>query len=195
MAAMKTWLGFLALFSVGIVMAAEMKPAMHEARGDGKAFLPDGRAVIRFDASAPKDASATWALESRLAPGWHTVELGFGPEQNTRKLIDFECLDETGAPVLSVNLYHAPSRNGTQPLATFGMHLARPAVAIRWRKNQVRNMVSAPLLQLRNQARPAPRKDAPSWKWWMLPWNRAKSDSFRPRRRTDACGFQLHRSR
>jgi len=139
----------LVLVSLGFTMAtAAVNPAMHDAEGAGKDFLPDGRAVIRFDATAPKDACATWALKYTIAPGWHTVELGFGPEQNTRKLIDLEFLDSTGTPILSVNLYHAPSRSGTQAVAVLGIHLTRPATAVRWRKNQTRNMVSAPLLGL-----------------------------------------------
>jgi peptidoglycan/xylan/chitin deacetylase (PgdA/CDA1 family) len=139
----------LALVFLGFTMAAAaVNPAMHDAAGSGKVFLPDGRAVIRFDATAPKDASATWALKSPLEPGWHTVELGFGPEQDTRKLIDLEFLDPTGAPILAVNLYHAPSRTGELPVAALGIHLTRTAMAIRWRKNQARNMQSAPLLGL-----------------------------------------------
>ena len=67
-----------------LTTSATENPAMHDAEGAGKVFLPDGRPVIRFDAAAPKGASATWTLKSPLEPGWHTVELAFGPEQNSR---------------------------------------------------------------------------------------------------------------
>lgn len=140
----------LVFLLLGLPMAiADVAPSMHDAEGAGKAFLQDGRAVIRFDASAPKDTCATWNLESPIGPGWHTVEMAFGPEQGTRKLIDLELLDSQGVPVLSVNLYHAPSRSGNLEVAVLGIHLTRPALAVRWRKNQTRAMVSAPLLSLR----------------------------------------------
>jgi peptidoglycan/xylan/chitin deacetylase (PgdA/CDA1 family) len=121
---------------------------MEEAAGSGRTTLSNGIPAIAFEADAPQGASAMWNLSSPLEAGWHTVEIEFGPETNTRKLIDFECLDAGGNPVLSVNLYHAPSKAGGAPFCRFGIHLSRPAAAIRWRKNQTRNMRSAPLVGL-----------------------------------------------
>jgi hypothetical protein len=136
--------------ATGIAMTtAAVNPSMHEAVGDGKTTLPDGRPAIIFDTKAPNGASAVWRLPSPLPAGWHTVELGFGPEDQTRKLVQYECLDATGDIILSLNLYHAPSRVGARPFCVIGMHLTRPATSIRWRKNQQRAMMSAPLIHLR----------------------------------------------
>jgi peptidoglycan/xylan/chitin deacetylase (PgdA/CDA1 family) len=141
----------------GITLAfGDVRLRMEDAEGPGKTTLAGGRAAIAFEAAAPNGASAVWKLAPPLAAGWHTVELEFGPENNTRKLIDFQCLDAAGDPVLSLNLYHAPSKTGGEPVCRFGIHLPAPASAIRWRKNQTRNMRSAPLLGLSLKAgRPA----------------------------------------
>ncbi len=133
-----------------------VKLLIEQADGSGRTTLSNGIPAIAFEAAATNGTSATWSLPSALEAGWHTVELEFGPENNTRKLIDFECLDAGGNSVLSVNLYHAPSKTGGNPLCRFGIYLSRPAAAIRWGKNQTRNMRSAPLvgLSVRN-GRPA----------------------------------------
>jgi hypothetical protein len=138
------------------ITVAGVNPAMHDAVGDGKTKLPDGRPAIIFDANAPNGASASWNLSSPLQAGWHTVEIGFGPENQTRKLVQFECLDAGGTAILSLNLYHAPSRSGKEPFCMTGVFLTQPAAAIRWRKNQQRAMKSAPLVHLRiHEGRPA----------------------------------------
>jgi peptidoglycan/xylan/chitin deacetylase (PgdA/CDA1 family) len=81
-----------------------------------------------------------------LQPGWYTVELGFGPENDTRKVIDLEFLDASKVPDFSVNLYSLPSQAGKDSVRILGVSLAREAHGIRWRKNQTRAVVSAPLL-------------------------------------------------
>jgi peptidoglycan/xylan/chitin deacetylase (PgdA/CDA1 family) len=145
----------LVSLTTSCVLAA-LEPAMHDAVGDGKTTLPDGRPVIAFDANAPNGASASWKLESPMRAGWHTVEFGFGSENQTRKLVQFECLDAKGEAILSVNLYHAPSRSGTGDTCVMGVYLTKEAKTVRWRKNQQRAMKSAPLVRLRiHQDRPS----------------------------------------
>lgn len=146
---MKQLASFAITAAAGITMAAaSIKLPMTGGEGDGRIVLPDGRAAIQFAAETPKDTRATWPLATPLAAGWHTVEIGFGPEGNTRKLVSLEWLDAQGARVLSVDAYYAPSRSGQLPVAVLGIYLARPAAAVCWRKNQARNMPSAPLVSL-----------------------------------------------
>jgi peptidoglycan/xylan/chitin deacetylase (PgdA/CDA1 family) len=136
-----------ALAAIGPMAAAGRLP-MDAAEGSGRITLPDGRPAIQFDASAPKDSFAEWDLPTPLGPGWHSVEVGFGPEQNTRKLVNVEWLDADGNPLLSVDAYHLPGRTGDLPVAVLGIFLDRPATTVRWRKNQARRMASAPLVSL-----------------------------------------------
>lgn len=145
----------LVSLTTSCVLAA-VEPAMHDAAGEGKTTLPDGRPAIVFDAGAPDGTSATWQLASPLQAGWHTVEFGFGPENQTRKLVQFECLDAKGDAIVSVNLYHAPSRSGTGDTCVMGVYLTRQAGSVRWKKNQQRAMKSAPLVRLRiHEGRPS----------------------------------------
>ena len=135
--------------AIGVtVAAASIQLPMMGCDGDGKIVLADGRAALQFDATAPKDTRATWTLPTPLEPGWHTVELGFGPETNTRKLVNLEFLDAQQRPLLSLDAYHLPSRGGMRPVVVLGIYLARSASAIGWRKNQTRNLPSAPLVSL-----------------------------------------------
>ena len=122
--------------------------AMNEANGTGRVTLPDGRAAVQFAASAPKDSQVEWKLIPAMAPGWYTVELGFGPEKNTRKLVDLEWQDAKGMPVLLLDAYDMPSRAGNRPTTILGVCLTRPAAAVCWRKNQERAVASAPLVLL-----------------------------------------------
>jgi hypothetical protein len=143
----KVLVAFVPLFCAAFMTAnATVKLAMHDAQGAGKMFLPDGRPVICFAPDEVQGAAATWTLNSPLEPGWHTVELSFGPEEKSRKLIDLECLDPDGTPTLSVNLYHVPSKMGSKPSTAIGVYLTKATSVIRWRKNQSRAMKSAPLL-------------------------------------------------
>jgi len=137
------------LASLTASAAAAVNLGMHDAAGEGKTTLPDGRPAIVFDTDAPNGAAATWKLASPLNAGWHAVEIGFGPEQQSRKLVQFECLDATGAAILSVNLYHAPSLGGSGGACVMGFYLTQEAITLRWRKNQQRAMKSAPLVTLR----------------------------------------------
>lgn len=127
---------------------ATVKLAMHDAQGAGKVFLADGRPVICFAQDEVQGAAVTWALPSPLEPGWHTVVLSFGPEEKSRKLIDFECVCPDGTPTLSVNLYHVPSKVGSKPSTAIGVYLTKATSVICWRKNQSRAMKSTPLLGL-----------------------------------------------
>lgn len=143
----KALVAFVPLFCAAFMTAnATVKLVMHDAQGSGKMFLPDGRPVICFAPDEAKGAAATWKLNPPLEPGWHTLELSFGPEEKSRKLIDLECLDPDGNPTLSVNLYHVASKVGSKSSTGIGVYLTKPASAIRWRKNQSRAMKSAPLL-------------------------------------------------
>jgi hypothetical protein len=145
----KLLVAFVPLFCAAFMNAnATVKLVMHDAQGAGKMFLPDGRPVICFAPDEVLGAAATWTLNSPIEPGWHTLELSFGPEEKSRKLIDLECLDPDGAPTLSINLYHVPSKVGSKPSTAIGVYLTKATSVIRWRKNQSRAMKSAPLLGL-----------------------------------------------
>jgi len=122
--------------------------AIDAAEGSGRIKLPDGRPAIQFDAAAPKDTAAKWNLPTPLEPGWYSVELGWGTDANTRKLVSIEWLDAAGNPVLSVDLYNAPGSKPQAALPMMGVFLSQPAVAIRWRKNQTRAVPSTPIASL-----------------------------------------------
>lgn len=121
---------------------------INAAEGFGRITLPDGRPAIQFEAAAPMDTAAKWNLPAPLEPGWYSVELGWGPDANTRKLVSMEWLDAAGNPVLSVDLYNAPGSKAQAASPVMGVFLSRPAVAVRWRKNQTRAVLSTPIASL-----------------------------------------------
>jgi peptidoglycan/xylan/chitin deacetylase (PgdA/CDA1 family) len=127
-----------------------------DARGAGNTRLANGRHAISFEPGAAYGSSATWKLARPLESGWHTVEFEFSGESNSRKLIDFQCLDASEKTILSADLYHLPSKTGSGPRSRIGIHLASGgANFIRWRKNQTRSMRSTPLVGLSlEQGRP-----------------------------------------
>lgn len=110
--------------------------------------LSNGQTAIVFEPGTPVGISSSWRLNQPLEVGWHTVEFQFSQESDSRKLVDFQCLDASGNPILSLNLYHLPSTTGSEPISRIGIHLPAAATTIRWRKNQSRSMRSAPLIGL-----------------------------------------------
>lgn len=150
----------LFLFAAMLCMTAgalELRPA--DATGSGMLKGEGGREMLFFEPLAPRGTAAFWSLDEALPAGWHTVEITFGPEDQSRKLIDFQCIDEAGGTLLSTDLYHLPSKSGGRADVTFAIFLPRPSKEIRWVKNQVRNMKSAPLMGLRIvPGKPDPRR-------------------------------------
>jgi len=142
---------FLLFFVAAMLSTAaelvELRPA--DASGSGVVKGEGGSEMVIFEPGAPQGTSAVWKLKEPLPAGWHTVQITFGPEHQSRKLIDFQCIDEVGGTLLSTDLYHLPSKSRGMSDVTFSIFLPRPAVGIRWTKNQVRNMRSAPLAGLR----------------------------------------------
>lgn len=124
---------------------AESNLVLDTSDGIARTRLADGSPAVVFDSSAPLGSFVRWNLAQPMEIGWHTVELEFGPELNTRKLVDFECQDKAGQALVTVNLYHLPSRIGSEARTRFAVYVPRPAHSIVWRKNQQRAMASAPL--------------------------------------------------
>ncbi len=139
---------FVFAFSALGILTSRADIDIGAAEGSGRIKLPDGRPAIQFEAAAPNDSAARWNLPAPLKPGWYSVELGWGPDANTRKLVSIEWLDAAGNPTLSVDLYNAPGSKPQAALPVMGVFLSQPAVAVRWRKNQTRAVPSTPLASL-----------------------------------------------